>query len=111
MMCSAMTVTAFAAGKNYSWFQATSPTYTVSLGTLNPGSDINSCGVRASAVVSSAMKGTYQVKFQYKNIFGIWCDVGPTYTKEQHAERKYDTVTDICEWAALCYNGCNNKTS
>lgn len=94
MMCSAMVVTAFAAGEDYDWFQATKPTYTVHLGTLNPGSNINTCGVRASAVVSSAMNGTYQVKFQYRNILGIWCDVGPTFTKTQHAERRYDTVTN-----------------
>ena len=92
VMCLAVAGTAFAA--NYNWSQATSPTMTIPLGRLEPGSNINTCGVRASGVAVSPEKGTFQVKFQYKNMFGIWVDVGGTFTVNQHSERKYDTVTN-----------------
>ncbi len=79
---------------DFNWSQATTK-YTVYLGRLTPGSDINTSGVKFFAVATSPTAGEYSVVLQYKGAFGIYHNVDGNYgyrTGYQSSERRYDPV-------------------
>ena len=90
MLCTVMTTTAFAKNINdFTWLQSTGRKV-IDLGQMNPGSNINTSGIKFYCVATSPSNGTYEVVLQRKGFMGIWQNVGNRYTCNQTSERKYD---------------------
>lgn len=82
-----MSVVASAALYNeyYAWTQASTTDYYVSnFDTLYPGSNINLNGIRATGTIKTQSgSGSLKAKFQYRNFWGTWIDVGPEFSISQ----------------------------
>lgn len=107
LLCGAMATTAFA--KSFTdkvWQQAVSK-MTIDLGYLEPGSNINTSGVKFYAIATSSESGTFDVVLQRQGFLGAWFAVGSAGKGYQGSERKYDTRGDryvygapfLCVWS------------
>lgn len=91
MLCATVTTTAFAKSINdFVWLQGPTSKYTINLGEMSPGSNINTSGIQFFFVATSSERGTFEVVLQHKGFLGIWQNVGNRYTCNQNHDHLYD---------------------
>ncbi len=83
------TTSVFAAGGTYSWLQGTKPELTDSNWEIQASKGKT---IIFQGVATSSNTGSFKVKLQRKNIFGVWIDERNIYTVSQHSKRSYDSV-------------------
>lgn len=71
MLCTVMATTAFAKNiSDFTWLQSTGRKV-IDLGQMNPGSNINTSGIKFYCVATSPSNGTYEVVLQRKGFMGL----------------------------------------